>query len=273
MAHVMKYVQVYDPDTKSKQTIPLAELSPLMVRGQLPDGSAAWIDATKVKLRQKVVQPPLIQEHKKLLQQIKLDLDEVFPCTLEKWELDLRCDQNCERELHIWRWIAHRFKQLTDSYELSPARKKDVFQLCLRWTMTKSVEAALATTTLNELSQEEARALLDSFCMTDAGFFGGPFAQFFPTACATDFSVIKSLDEFKMMVAPPVIIQAVDWSGCGWGIVHGKATLQRIVATGTSQVMSVAFAVDFNTDQLEQLLAAVLVVKGSYEWNGKVCHN
>jgi len=267
----MKYVEVYDPDTKSKKTIPLAELSPLMLRAQFPDGSTAWIDATKVKLNRKPVHPPLADKHKKVLQQIKQDLDQVFPISLQDWERDLRCDQNPEREIHIWRWIAHRFKQLTVASDLSPACKQDMFQLCLRWTMTKDTEATLATTPLNELSQEAARVLLEGFRTTDAGFFGGPFAQILPTSCVTDFSALKSLDDFKAVATQAELILAVDWSGSAMEIVHGKESLQRIVATGISQAIpAVALAVDFNTDQLEAFLAAVLVVKGSYEWNGKV---
>jgi len=267
----MKHVQVYDPDTKSKKTIPLAELSPLMLRGQLPDGSTAWIDATKVKLNRKPVHPPLTDKHKKVLQQIKQDLDQVFPITLSDWERDLRCDQNLEREIRIWQWIAHRFKQLTAASDLSPVCKHDVFQLCLRWTMTKDTEATLATTPLNELSQEEARVLLEGFRITDASFFGGAFAQILPTTCATDFSALKSLDDFKAVATQAELILAVDWSGSGMEIVHGKESLRRMVATGISQAIPVAaLAVDFNTDQLEAFLAAVLVVKGSYEWNGKV---
>jgi hypothetical protein len=269
----MKYVDIYDPDTALKQSIPMAELSPNMLRGQLVDCSIAWVDMAKVKLQKKAVHPPLSTKHKAILQRAQCILADVFPCSLTQWENNLRCDQNLERELHVWRWIAHRFERLTATGCPSLTRKKDIFQLCLRWTWTKEPEAVLATSSLDEVTQPEAASILSNFHLTDAGFFGGLFAKCFPTAEAIDYSIIKPLDEFKALTIPAMLTLAVDWSGNYMEIVHGRSVLQSVVAEWTSrEISTVAFAVDFGTDQVEHLLAAVLVAKGSYEWNGKVHH-
>ncbi|HOC56312.1 MAG TPA: hypothetical protein PKI20_11890 [Verrucomicrobiota bacterium] len=44
----MKHVTVCELDSKTSKSIPLAELSPNMVEGRLPDGSVVWVDGTKV---------------------------------------------------------------------------------------------------------------------------------------------------------------------------------------------------------------------------------
>jgi hypothetical protein len=53
-------------------------------------------------------------------------------------------------------------------------------------------------------------------------------------------------------------------------LVFGEQTLRRIADSGeTKSLKIVALGVDFGTDQVEHILAAVGVVKGTYEWNGE----
>ena len=53
--------------------------------------------------------------------------------------------------------------------------------------------------------------------------------------------------------------------------VYGRKALEEIVRSGVAQKLPVTkIPVDFATEQLESVLAVVLMVKGSYEWNGEV---
>jgi hypothetical protein len=89
---------------------------------------------------------------------------------------------------------------------------------------------------------------------------------------AHEYRAIESLSEFRSLAQPADLIWAVDLSTRNnQAIVFGQAALERIVTTGEKQALKVlAFAIDFRTDQVEHLLAAVSVVKGQFEWNGIV---
>jgi integrase len=152
------------------------------------------------------------------------------------------------------------------------ARKMDYFRLCLNWSTAKSKDLVLESTQLDELPREEAAKILDTLRVFPAEFFGGDFAKRRPGARAWDYSTITSLDEFKEMAAPAGVISAVDWATGFVALIHGREALMKISKGDAVEMYTLAFAIDFESDQREHLLAAVVATKGSAEWNGEVIH-
>jgi len=264
----MKHATVYDFDSQTKKTIPLAELSPNMVEARLPDGSVVWVDGTKANIPTMPLHPSFSESRRQILRQLKAVLDEVYPNTLAEWEARFRCDLHVDREIRIWRWIAYQYKRLTAAGEASQARKKDYFQLCLRWTVSREAEAVLTTVDLVEVTRDEAQEVLDSFPLIPSEFFGGFIAEQFPAQPVVDYAAIRSLGEFTVWTAQASVIFAVDWqSGDKFKIVYGLDVLKSIRSSGEPQLIApVLFAVDFDSDQLEHLLAALQVSKGHYDY-------
>lgn len=264
----MQHVTVYDFDAKTRKSIPLAELSPNMVQGQLPDGSVVWVDGTKLKLSTTPLHPPFSKSKRQILRQLVKDLGEVDSNTLAQWEARLRSDMHADREIRIWRWIAFQYKRLTRARQASQARKRDYYQLLVSWTFAKNVEATLATVDLGELARIEARMVLESLATTPSEFFGGLIAESFPAASVVDYAAIHSLDEFKPYVANATVILAVDWnSGDNLKVVFGAELMKSHVQSNqTLRCQMVVFAIDFNSDQVERLCAMVEIAKGRHEW-------
>lgn len=264
----MQYVTVYNFDSKTRKSIPLAELSPNMVKGQLPDGSVVWVDNTKLKLTSTPLHPPFSESKRQILRQLVKDLGEVDSNTLAQWEAQLRSDIHADREIRTWRWIAFQYKRLTRARQASQARKRDYYQLLVRWTFTKKVDVTLATVNLGELSRLEARLVLESLSTTPSEFFGGFIAETFPGVSVIDHAAIHSLDEFKTYVANASVILAVDWnSGDNFNVVFGGELMKSHVSSNQPlRCPMVVIAIDFDSDQVERLCAMVEIVKGRHEW-------
>ena len=88
---------------------------------------------------------------------------------------------------------------------------------------------------------------------------------------AINSSANGSLEEFAKYVSPAAVILAVDKKTGREVCIYGRKALEEIVRSGVAQKLPVTrIPVDFATEQLECALAVVLMVKGSYEWNGEV---
>ena len=123
---------------------------------------------------------------------------------------------------------------------------------------------------LNEITRDEAKAILNEFRSVPARFLGGEFELSMAGMDASDFSAIKSLEEFKQIAIPASVIVAVDWKSGATGIVYGSEVFKRIIESGSSENGNVvAFAVTFESELLKRLLASVKVTKGWSEWNGR----
>src|SRR5947207_3187901 len=87
-----------------------------------------------------------------------------------------------------------------------------------------------------------------------------------------DYGTITSLGEFKAIAGDATLIFAVnsnpDKRNGTQSVVYGLAMLEAIrQGVLPNQKFSLcAFAVDFDTDQVEHLLAAVTVTKGCHDW-------
>ena len=234
-----------------------------MVKGCLPDGSVVWVDATKVKPKAMPLHPPFSESKREILRQLKVDLDEVCPTAWKSGR------NNCavrvpDREMRIWRWVAYRFKHLTGAGHDSQARKEDYFQLLVKWTLNKDVDAVLSTVDLGELTRDDAKQLLQCLWATNSEFFGGRLAKWFPATPVIDLAAIHSFDELKRLVAPASVIFAVDWqSGDKLELVFGSEVLKSSLSSGQApQLPTLIFAIDFCANQLERLLATVRDTKG-----------
>ena len=79
------------------------------------------------------------------------------------------------------------------------------------------------------------------------------------------------MEELAKFLSPAAVILAVDKKTGKEVCVYGRKALEEIVRSGVAQKLPVTkIPVDFATEQLERALAVVLMVKGSYEWNGEV---
>jgi hypothetical protein len=84
-----------------------------------------------------------------------------------------------------------------------------------------------------------------------------------------DYAALESLSEFKELASSATVIAAVDTKRDRKNIVFGRETL-RAIAAGVippQELHGVAFVIDFDTDHVEHLVAAVSVVKGYHEWD------
>ena len=264
----MKQVTIYDSDSRTKRSIPVVELAPNMIRGCLPDGSHVWLDGTKAKPNIIPFHPPFSKKTRRVLRQLREDLKDVDRNPHAQWEQMLRCILYPDREIVHWRWIAFQYKRLTRNREMSSAMKKDIFTLLVKWTMGKDVDGVLATLSLRELTLDSAKALLECLWATHSDFFGGRIAQCFPNTVVVDYGAVPSLDKFKALVETVSVIYAVDWHGGDkFAIVFGSEALKCVIESEVSrQLPIVLFAIHFDSDQVEHLLASVEAAKGSYEW-------
>ncbi len=316
----MKTITLYSFKTKERKIIPMAELAPGHIKVRLmgdgePD-EIVWIDTKELAGKQRELrlrQPPFDNAHKEIFRQLKKSLDEVYPQTLEQWELGFRCDTKPEYEIAKWRWLAETYTRLTDprlwkKHHSAPSQpvKQDIFRLLHTWNNVGDVSEVLATTLpFEELSEDETRQILEYCKVIPAEFFGGNlavilrlfgivagneplqlpdtmfgtgrshlFLQMFDgvgergsTFFVIDHAAIKALADFKAKAETAEIILAVDWATGDTQIVYGIEALGSL--SKPTRFKLVAFAVNFESEMLEHLLAAVQVTKGHYYYNGE----
>lgn len=83
-----------------------------------------------------------------------------------------------------------------------------------------------------------------------------------------DYSSIKSLEEFKTLVADVTVIAFVDINGKGDGVIFGREIINAIGqrAIPPQEVCMMVFAIDHHSTQFEHLLAAIQITKGFHEY-------
>ena len=84
-----------------------------------------------------------------------------------------------------------------------------------------------------------------------------------------DIAKIRSVDELRMVIKPLDVIFALQRGKPDYrSIVYGKQYVRTIAsgAIGNQKAAVGGILIDFNTDELEQLCAAVVVVKGFHEY-------
>jgi hypothetical protein len=81
--------------------------------------------------------------------------------------------------------------------------------------------------------------------------------------------MIIQISKFKILAEPAQVIIAVDKKGRGQGIPYGRKMIRAIAhEVVPSQALPVlALAVEFGTDEIENLCTDVATVKGFHEWD------
>jgi len=270
----MTLVTIFDPETNTKQQIPLGELSPTMAQAYMNDGSICWIDRRKVKLNTDPLHPPFGEEKRNIIRQLCKDLAEVCPFTPEKFEVRFRREEEPERQIRMWQKIAFHYKRLIAGGSASVARKNDYLDLCFQWesSWNKEADGLLETTPLREMTRQEAKELLDCLPIIPSKYLGGYFATLHPDMAALDIRTIHSLNQFTAKAGDAGFIVAVDWMSGRCGPVYGLQNIKDIASgkSPESPIRVVAFVLDCDTPELEGLHALLLGTKGSYEWNGHI---
>ena len=252
--------------------MPVTELAPGFVRAEGPDGESVYVSTQAFKFNKKPLHPPFPDYVREHLRRIVSTLNEVNPETIEECEHGFRCEFNPDREIRVWLWIAEAYSKLVSGRKISAALKRDYFRLCLDWSITRDVEAVIATIQLEEMEPKTAREVLIKFprrlVSPDTLLIKSslPFGE----GMVWDFTAVQNLAHFKELWGDAQIIVAVDTrsntcrSGGSYHIAFGHEVVKEIVASGVSRCVSVvAFAVDFHIKQeVYKFLADVMSATG-----------
>ncbi|MBW3622813.1 MAG: hypothetical protein KY468_05320 [Armatimonadetes bacterium] len=161
-------VRIYDPDNRSLSEIPAEELAPGMIRVEVEGiEGEVWADVSRLR-KSDYRHPPFTEEIRDYLREIRQKLDEVYPLSLEEWEDDFRRDQNPEREIAIWLFIAERYAEQVNGRSLNPVQKMDVFRILVSCSNNPK-ENVLSVTHLEALPREEAQRIVDRFFYKPGG--------------------------------------------------------------------------------------------------------
>jgi hypothetical protein len=197
-------------------------------------------------------------------------LDECGAHGVSGWAGDLsQPDPDCA--IRTWRWIVYEYQRLVAVGTPGIARRRDYLALCSTWAKSKNPGAVLESTRLEDLTREEAAAILERFRRVPAEFFGREFARLFPQIWAWDFSAVSSPKEFRKMVERAEVIFAVDWNTGAYNFAFGFDALETGASARSAETFgTITFAIEFESAQLAQFLAAIKAIKGWAEWNGEI---
>ena len=181
---------------------------------------------------------------------------------------------DADATVRTWRWIVYQYHALTVVGSPTAARRRDYLSLCWRWSRSKEKRKVLRTVKLEELTLDEAEAVVEQFRRIPAEFFGREFARLFPNIWAWDYSAIASPKEFRKMVEHAEVVFAVDWNTGAYNFAFGfealESTLNGRSRSGADTFGTITFAVEFDTPQLTKFLEAIKSIKGWAEWNGEI---
>lgn len=84
-----------------------------------------------------------------------------------------------------------------------------------------------------------------------------------------DYAALSSIAEFKILAEPAQVIIAVDKNGRGQGIPYGREIIRAIAheVMPPQHLPVLALAIEFGTDEVENLCTDVETVKGFHEWD------
>ena len=157
-----KMVRVYDFVTKKVSTIPASELAPRMIEADVEGVGRVWIyppDGIKLgPLRH----PPFSEEVRQSLRQIQDGLQDVYPQTLEAWELGFRRDADPAEEIAIWLHITSVYERSTRGLNLSPQERRNYFRVVLACA-NSSQDNVLNVIDLSSISRSEAERVISMY--------------------------------------------------------------------------------------------------------------
>jgi hypothetical protein len=91
-----------------------------------------------------------------------------------------------------------------------------------------------------------------------------------PDATIYDYAALETLEEFKELTEDAKVILAYDTETKSCNVAYGTELLRAIAhrVLPPQVAVVVRFAVSYKTTYIQQLIAAVRIVKGFDEWNG-----
>lgn len=157
----MKTVHVYDFKTKKANTIPAAELAPGMVRVNLVGVGEVYVKASDISRDGEYKHPPFNSKLRNLIKdKIQQPLAETRPLTLEQWEDGFRRDNNAEREIAVWVFLADRFTKFSKAENLNRVQRQECFKVMLGYTIDQA--HVLETITLSALTRDQAQRAIEA---------------------------------------------------------------------------------------------------------------
>ncbi len=106
--------------------------------------------------------PPFSGEIKQRLLTLMNTFSEVSKFkNYEKWEDGFRRDNNPEREIKVWEYIAKQYKKFSPKYKFIE-EKLDIYYLLITCSSSKK-DIVLQTTKLNKLSVDDAKIIINSY--------------------------------------------------------------------------------------------------------------
>jgi hypothetical protein len=155
-------VRVYDPTTKTVTEMPASQLTPNMILVQFQglDG-VHWVDARELTMGERHAES-FPEDIRDLLRDLKAQLDEVYPMSLEQWEDGFLRDAHPEQEIALWLHVADIYSRFTGERSLSLEQRKEYFRF-LATCMNSSRERVLRLYRPQLISQEEAEKVITAY--------------------------------------------------------------------------------------------------------------
>jgi hypothetical protein len=268
----MKTVKLLNPATGKTNNVPVAELAPDTIRVRTLDQGVVYLRLKDIERNTQPVHPTFPLKARAHLCRIQSALKEVDPDTLAGWERSFRLDFNPDREVRVWLWIAKTYLRLVSGRWHSNARKRDYFQLCKNWTMSRDVDVVIATTELAKIEPREAREILavlpDREVSIETLLIENPLVSDSPPIW--DFMGITDSTQFKDMVDDADAIIAIDTRSNTFRrdgrfiVAHGLEMLREKKASGADDKEGIAFfALDFHyAHEVARFIHAVYAATG-----------
>ncbi len=134
-----------------------------MVRAQIDGVGLVWVAAKQLcTLTPPLRHPPLGEDARRRVYQIKVALDDVVNQTVDEWEDGFRREGNPEQEITIWLHMASVYKACTAGARMSRQERRDCFNV-IQACATAPREHALNTVLLEAISRNDAERIIDLF--------------------------------------------------------------------------------------------------------------
>jgi len=269
--HASQFVKVYDFDTETFTTIPLSELAPGMVQATV-NGGICWINPRATgKIKQSPHRhPPFNKKTRGQMRRLAAVFKDVYIISAREWEDGFRRDMNPDQEITRWLHMADIFEDTTRRFTLDLTQKKALFQLLL----------VCSTTDYGKISQVTTPEGLGDAIMRETiqAYYGQPELKIeaaMKAACEypdpngkipRPVESLRNPSERELLKVADVVF-GIDSSTGDYSIFYGRQLLKQIATGGeVRELPSISYLYDSRTDQLELLVAAVQLVKGSCDY-------
>jgi hypothetical protein len=149
-------------DAQSEQivSIPASEPAPGMMQTRI-DGTdeEVWVKPLKRGAAKKGFRhPPFGPKRRQDMEFLRDTFLDVLPLTADQWEQSFREHPSCEREIHLWLFMALCFLRLTHEKQLALDERRDIYEVILA-TVRDGAEHITSTVNPVTLSTERVREI------------------------------------------------------------------------------------------------------------------